>query len=569
MAILLLLTVASTTSTAQSDASSQQSADELSALHQRIDATVVENRKLEKLISESEGDVRTLLERRLERNQIQVVDDINLLTSKVVEQEAAGEELPQMRKVMSDYLSRLMPALQQQIDRKNDEMLSSISAAPAKSKREAMSREIATNKAMTTLVDWYSAYDRSVENLDTFGIDAAAHRAYLSDRLVKLAEFLADGVNLATEEIEDTSFLLTLTPADEDLKVELKLQELRRTSTVDNLRTVAALLEKLEIDSSEYKSLILRTSGDVSTGILETGVWANLLKQWGESTWEFMGENSLNWILKLIVLVLILYVARALSRVTRRIVEQAVSRINLSHLLRRMIVATAANGVFIIGILIALSQLGISVGPVLAGLGIAGIIIGFALQDTLANFASGMMILVYRPYDVGDLVDAGGEFGTVTDMNLVSTVILTIDNQTLVVPNNLIWRGVIRNVTAQKNRRIDMTFGISYDDDIPKAERVLKEIIDAHDKVLDDPEPMIKLHTLGESSVDFIVRPWVKTDDYWDVYWDITREVKMRFDAEGISIPFPQRDLHIYNTATQAEAKTTSDQMSTPKVSSS
>jgi small conductance mechanosensitive channel len=254
--------------------------------------------------------------------------------------------------------------------------------------------------------------------------------------------------------------------------------------------------------------------------------------------------------LKLIVLLVILYVARALSRVTRRITEQATKNVNLSKLLRRMIVATAANGVFIIGVLIALSQLGVSIGPLLAGLGIAGIVIGFALQDTLSNFASGMMILLYRPYDVGDLVDAGGEFGTVTDMSLVFTVILTIDNQRLVVPNNLIWRGVIRNITAEETRRVDMTFGISYNDDIPKAEEVLREILTSHEKVLEDPAPAVRLHALGESSVDFVVRPWVRTDDYWNVYWDVTREVKLRFDAEGISIPFPQRDVHVYDTGT-------------------
>lgn len=145
------------------------------------------------------------------------------------------------------------------------------------------------------------------------------------------------------------------------------------------------------------------------------------------------------------------------------------------------------------------------------------------------------MVLLYRPYDVRDLIDAGGEFGTVTDMSLVSTVILTIDNQKLVIPNNLIWHGVIRNVTAEKTCRIDMTLGISYDDDIPKAERILNDIVTSHEKVLESPEPDVRLHTLGESSVEFVVRPWVRTDDYWNVYWDVTREVKMRFDAEGIS----------------------------------
>ena len=411
-----------------------------------------------------------------------------------------------------------------------------------------MSNEIAMEKATTSLVDWYAAYHRSIEHLDTFGLDAADHREYLTTNLVKLAELLTDSINLASEEIADTRFLLTLIPEDQDLQTELKLHGIRRDSTVTNLKTVADVLEELEVDGSDYTSLVLQVSGDVSTGILETGVWANLLRQWGRNTWTWFTENSVTWILKLIILFVILYVARALSRVTRRVVEQGISRVNLSRLLRRMIVAGAANGVFVIGILIALSQLGVSVGPLLAGLGIAGIIIGFALQDTLSNFASGMMILLYRPYDVGDLIDAGGEFGTVTDMSLVSTVILTIDNQKLVMPNNLIWRGVIRNITAEKTRRVDMTFGISYDDDIPKAERILEKILFDHEKVLEDPEPSVKLHTLGESSVDFVVRPWVRTDDYWNVYWDVTREVKMRFDAEGISIPFPQRDVHLYAT---------------------
>jgi small conductance mechanosensitive channel len=114
-----------------------------------------------------------------------------------------------------------------------------------------------------------------------------------------------------------------------------------------------------------------------------------------------------------------------------------------------------------------------------------------------------------------------------------------------VIPNNKIWGDVIKNVTAQKIRRIDMVFGISYSDDIPHAEKVLEEILENHDGVLENPEPVVKLHNLGDSSVDFIVRPWAKTDDYWDVYWHVTREVKMRFDAEGISIPFPQRDVHV------------------------
>jgi small conductance mechanosensitive channel len=218
----------------------------------------------------------------------------------------------------------------------------------------------------------------------------------------------------------------------------------------------------------------------------------------------------------------------------------------MSELLKNILVSTSGGTVMALGILMALSTVGISLAPMLAGLGVAGCIVGFALQDSLGNFASGAMILIYRPLDEGDLVEVTGASGLVRKMNLVSTTILTLDNQTLVVPNSKIWGDVIKNVTAQKERRIDLEFGIGYGDDIELAERVLGEIVYTHEKILADPEPTIKLHTLGDSSVNFIVRPWTKTEDYWNVYWDLMREVKLRFDREGISIPFPQRDVHVY-----------------------
>lgn len=563
LAMLLICTIPMN-AIAQSDAAK---GDEISSLHDRIEANIVSLEKLKKSIGEAHGDVLTILERRLEAQKLRIVDDINSLSQKIIDAESAGKDRTDARKIASHYLQLMMPGLRQQIDRQHEKMISLISANPPENMRAAMSREIATNKTITTLVNWYATYYRSTGNLDAFDMDATGEREFLSTKLQHLAELLADSINLATEELDDTQYLLALTPDDKGLQVQSKLIQIRKDTAVSNLGAVANLLEELDIDSSGYKSLVLRSSGDVSTGILETGVWANLLKRWGENVWEWTSENSLQWIFKLLVLVIVLYAAWTLSRITRRVVEQATSKVNLSRLLKRMVVATAANGVFVIGILIALSQIGISIGPLLAGLGIAGIIIGFALQDTLSNFASGMMILIYRPYDVGDLIDAGGEFGTVTDMNLVSTVILTIDNQTLVVPNNLVWRGVIRNVTAQGTRRVDMTFGISYNDDIPKAERVLEDIVTAHEKVLAEPEPVIKLHSLGESSVDFVVRPWVRTQDYWDVYWDITREVKLRFDAEGISIPFPQRDVHLFSAeAGSADLERSPDRLSVPGV---
>jgi small conductance mechanosensitive channel len=250
-----------------------------------------------------------------------------------------------------------------------------------------------------------------------------------------------------------------------------------------------------------------------------------------------------------LLFIVIVFGFRKLADFFQKLIERALekSHLQLSELLRRMVVSIVRNLIIILGVLIALSQIGISLGPLLAGLGVAGFVIGFALQDSLSNFAAGMMILMYRPFDVGDLIEAGGVTGKVSKMSLVNTTILTVDNQTIVVPNNKIWGDVVRNVTAQTMRRVDMMFGISYTDDIPKTERVLQEILDSHEKVLAEPEPIVRLHELADSSVNFVVRPWVKKEDYWDVYWDVTRSVKMRFDKEGISIPFPQRDVHLYN----------------------
>lgn len=179
------------------------------------------------------------------------------------------------------------------------------------------------------------------------------------------------------------------------------------------------------------------------------------------------------------------------------------------------------------------------------------------MQDSLSNFAAGLMILAYRPFDVGDSIEAAGVTGKVSNMSLVSTTVVTFDNQRLVVPNSKIWGGVIRNVSAEPTRRVDMVFGIGYDDDVDRAEAILQEIVAGHELVLEEPETVIQLNELADSSVNFIVRPWTHNGDYWTVRWDVTREVKKRFDAEGISIPYPQRDVHLHQVNTSQAAQST------------
>ena len=194
----------------------------------------------------------------------------------------------------------------------------------------------------------------------------------------------------------------------------------------------------------------------------------------------------------------------------------------------------------------ALKALEWDVTPMLAALGAAGFVVGFALKDTLGNFASGIMILAYRPFDVGDQIDAANVNGLVESVSLFATHIRTFDNKMTIVPNNKIWGDIITNATASDPRRVDMVFGIGYDDDIEMANNTLLSLLQQHPLVLREPAPVVKLNELADSSVNFICRPWTKTQDYWSVYWDITQSVKETFDQKGISIPYPQRDVHLH-----------------------
>ena len=239
------------------------------------------------------------------------------------------------------------------------------------------------------------------------------------------------------------------------------------------------LLDEYGLETAELRQGIIVATGKLSQDIFDRKVASGLIESSLADSADWFRSNGAALVFQILSFFLLLvafwFAARIGRRLTRRALER--SSLNISGLAREFFIKTAGRLILLFGFIIALAQLGIEVGPLLAGLGIAGFIIGFALQDTLSNFASGMLILVYRPFDVGDVIEAGGVTGKVDKMNLVSTMVLTFDNQLLVVPNKQIWSGVIRNVTHQDKRRVDMTFGIGYSDDIPKAEKVLMEIV--------------------------------------------------------------------------------------------
>ncbi|AZG34785.1 MULTISPECIES: mechanosensitive ion channel family protein [Shewanella] len=395
-------------------------------------------------------------------------------------------------------------------------------------------------KAQLTTLQWAETLDMDVsiqlQKLTEFMLE----RADQFDSLVHYTQH-----KLQKSVAEASSAGVDITPEQKANVMALK-ERLEHSSST--LAVSAAILETLGQDVAQFKQTLFSVSGDITQDVLNFSVASNLLQGWAKVIKDQTINNGPSLTFKIVVFLFILFVASLVAKIVTKIIAKTVraSKLQFSQLLQEFFISLSSKVVFAVGLLIALSQLGFELGPLLAGFGIAGVIIGFALQDTLSNFASGMMILIYRPFDVGDLINAANVTGRVSHMSLVSTTIKTLDNQRLIVPNNKIWGDTINNITAEHQRRVDMTFGISYSDNVEHAETILKSIVEQHPKVQAHPEPMVKLHTLGESSVDFIVRPWVTPDDYWEVYWDITREVKIRFDAEGISIPFPQRDVHIY-----------------------
>ncbi|MBU2979436.1 mechanosensitive ion channel domain-containing protein [Alteromonas sp. C1M14] len=205
-------------------------------------------------------------------------------------------------------------------------------------------------------------------------------------------------------------------------------------------------------------------------------------------------------------------------------------------------------------IVASLNQLGVDTTSLVAILGAAGLAIGLSLQDSLKNFAAGVMLLVFKPFKAGNFVEAAGTAGSVNKIGIFTTTMTTPDNKEIIIPNGAIYSGTITNFSAKETRRVDMVVGIGYDADLKKAKAILNEMVAADDRILQDPAPTVAVSELADSSVNFVVRPWVKASDFWGVKFDFTEAVKLRFDQEGISIPFPQMDVHLHKTDSEENA---------------
>lgn len=262
---------------------------------------------------------------------------------------------------------------------------------------------------------------------------------------------------------------------------------------------------------------------------------------------NLLTEFGFDILIAILIFILGKFIAKSIKRIFSKIMINKKMDETVVHFIVDMIYFILLAFV----ILAALSQVGIETTSIIAILGAAGLAVGLALQGSLSNFASGVLLIIFKPFKVGDYINAGGEEGIVENIKIFTTQIKTLDNKTVIIPNSQITAASITNYTMKAVRRVDLVVGVSYGDHIPKCKKVIEDVMHADERVLKDPAPFVGVLEMADSSINFAVRPWVKTSDYWDVFFALNEKIKLKLDEEGITIPFPQRDIHVYNHETK------------------
>lgn len=264
---------------------------------------------------------------------------------------------------------------------------------------------------------------------------------------------------------------------------------------------------------------------------------------------EYLDTYIIPWAINIAMAVVIFFIGRIIAKIIKGWLKKIMQRVKVDEMLNEFICNISYAALLGFVIIAALNQLGVDTTSIMAIFAAAGLAIGLALKDSLANFSAGVMLVFFKPFKIDDFIEAGGTAGIVEKITMFNTIVRTPDNKETIIPNGQIYGNMITNYSARDTRRVDMVFGIGYDDDIKQAKNLIAEVIKNDSRILTDPEPTIMISELADSCVNIAVRPWVNSADYWNVRSDMLENVKLSFDKNGISIPFPQRDLHIISTS--------------------
>jgi small conductance mechanosensitive channel len=250
------------------------------------------------------------------------------------------------------------------------------------------------------------------------------------------------------------------------------------------------------------------------------------------------------WAINILLAVAIFIIGKYIIKLLVGVVKKVMHKANVDNILIEFIATLIRAALLIFVLIAALDQLGVNTSSMIAMMGAAGLAIGLALQSSLQNLASGIMLIIFRPFNDGDMVETAGVSGKVEHIGIFTTTLRSGDNREIIIPNGEIFGGTLTNYAQRKSRRVDMVFGIGYDADLKNAKNIIKQILEEDERIFKDPAPLVAVAELADSSVNFNVRPWCKTEDYWNVYFDTHEKIKLTFDAQGISIPYPQMDVH-------------------------
>jgi small conductance mechanosensitive channel len=504
-------------------------------------------RALDQQEREAEGEEKTAIALQMHDQALEFIRKVDKLVADVVRQREQGVKRPTGIKRTRALLLEMDRSIPEFIDRLETTAGEHRTALADASEDAYKDLEIQLRGVEDILDEVYPFFFEHLGHRESLGLDAGNGRKQLEKRSSERASGLSGRVTLLSQRRAEARKAADGSPGDAALQAALRVANEELDAAASSLWTTCDVMDELGTSTAQYRKVLIRGTGEISTDLLDMDVLTDLLEDGVAAMGRWLERRGPPLLARVALFIAIVAVFWMLGGLARRLVAHLADKsANVSELSRRILVGTASRTVIVIGVFVALTEVGINVTALLAGLGIVGFIVGFALQDTLGNFAAGTMILIYRPFDVGDVIEAAGVYGTVHDMSLVSTTILTFDNQSLIIPNSKIWGDVIRNVTAQKIRRVDLEFALAHSVDVERAEEVLGALLRDHPKVLEDPAPVVNVHKLTEYATEFIVRPWVNREDYWPVYWELMREAKLRLDREQLPLGVPRHDVQLH-----------------------
>lgn len=517
----------------------------------RMETTLDSIRTIESRMKGKSGDELAVL-RVQGRGQFMVLHDLQpQLLKLILKLEAAGLPAADLKKKFQAVVTRTMDYYIQGLNwwsEEIDELRERRSSASAKEMGEV---EKAIGDARERLDLIYRVQVETLTAGDSLGLDTDREWERLERALKERAETLIGRLQIAVKSRDK----LQESVGDEERagaaeseigpdRVRLQLAKRRVDGIARSLNKTADLLGQRGFETTQYRQFTIKTTGKITDRILDPKVLFGLVKDGVEDFWNWTKENAPTFFVKLAILLIVVFIFRLGFRLIWWILR-VVGVANLTRLMADLVGRILTPVATILGLITGLWFLGVNPTTLLAGVGVASVIVGLALQDSLSNLAAGFFILVTRPFDVDDTIVGGGVLGTVRTMGLANTTIVTFDGRRVMIPNRKIWGENIENRSAEFIRRVEITVKIGYKEDPDNAIKILRDLAASEARVLESPEPLIFVSKLADSWVEIAVRPWVRNQDWWPLLTDLPRLVRNRFAEEGIEIPVPQRDVSI------------------------